>query len=254
MLNTILVDNYPNKEIIIIDDGSTDKSNHIITEWIKTNRSSLVIKYKTRKNKGVCGTLNELIRLSTGKYILPIASDDLLIPDSITNRIEILENNPDKMVLITDSLVIDENDNIIMDSTIVDYNKGDKLSFYSEEGILLSTLTKPQISGPSVLMKSEIFNLIGEYKENLIAEDWYFYQRCAALKLIVFKDIICSKYRVHSNNSSGIRIKRSSKMAWTIVLTYWYNWNFMPSNKYKIVSIKEMLKWFVRYITYKIKK
>jgi alpha-1,3-rhamnosyltransferase len=141
-----------------------------------------------------------------------------------------------------------------MDSAITDYNKGDKSSFNSDEGILLSTLLKPQISGPSVLMKREIFNLIGIYKENLIAEDWYFYQRCAALKLIIFKDIIGAKYRVHSSNSSGIRVKRSSKMAWTIVLTYWYNWNFMPTLKFKIISIKELIKWFIRFIIYKIKK
>lgn len=254
MLNMILEDDYPNKELIIIDDGSTDKTNHIISDWINIDRKSLVIKYKTRKNKGVCKTLNELIGLSNGKYILSIASDDLLIPGSITERVEILENNPDKMVLVSDSLVIDENDNIIMDSAIVDYNKGDKSSFNSEDGILLSTLIKPQISGPSLLINREIFNLIGLYKENLIAEDWYFYQRCAALNLIIFKDIIGAKYRVHSSNSSGIRIKRSSKMAWTIVLTYWYNWNFMPTLKYKIISIKELIKWFIRYILYKIKK
>jgi alpha-1,3-rhamnosyltransferase len=251
MLNAILEDDYVNKELIIIDDGSSDKSHDIITKWIENNQEVLKIVYKHRENRGVCKTLNELVDLSKGKYLIPLPSDDLLIPGSISERITVLENSPKKMAFISDSLVIDENDKIIMNSSIVDYNKGDKTKFLTDEGILLSTLVSPQISGPSIIINREIFNIIGRYKENLIAEDWYFYQRAAAHNLLIFEDVIGAKYRVHSNNSSGAAVKRSTKMAWTIVLTYWYNWKVMPSFKYKIIALKQLAKWSARYLYYK---
>lgn len=252
MLETVLQDDYPNKELIIINDGSSDKSDDIITKWVESHKQTLKIVYKFRENRGVCSTLNELIDLSRGKYLLPLPSDDLLVPGSIFERVAILENNPHKMLLITDSLVIDENDKVIMDSSIVDYNKGDKSKFLTDDSILLSTLISPQISGPNIVINREIYEIVGRSKENLIAEDWYFYQRVAARHLMIFKDIICGKYRVHSQNSSGVAIKGSTKMAWTIVLTYWYNWRIMPTFKYKIIALKELIKWFIRYLYYKI--
>ncbi|WDF62898.1 glycosyltransferase family 2 protein [Flavobacterium sp. KACC 22763] len=252
MLKTVLQDDYSNKELIIINDGSSDKSHGIISEWIENNNQhSLKIVYKNRENRGLCKTLNELIDLSKGKYLIPLPSDDLLVSGSILKRVTILENNPHKKALISDSLVIDENDKVIMDSSIVDYNKGDKSRFLTDDAILLCTLISPQISGPSIIINREIFDIIGRYKENLIAEDWYFYQRAAAHNLLIFEDLIGAKYRVHSNNSSGVAVKRSTKMAWTIVLTYWYNWKVMPSFKYKIIALKELAKWSARYLYYK---
>ena len=252
MLSTILQDDYPNKELIIIDDGSKDKSHDIITKWIDNNHEVLKVVYKSRENRGVCSTFNELVDLSNGKYLIPLPSDDMLVPGSIFERVTVLENNPHKMVIVTDSSVIDENDKVTMDSSIVDYNKGDKSKFLTDDGILLSTLISPQISGPTIIINRDIFNIVGRYKENLIAEDWYFYQRAAAQNLMIFKDSICSKYRVHSRNSSGATMKKSTKMAWTIVLTYWYNWRIMPTLKYKIIALKELAKWLTRYLYYKI--
>ena len=252
MLETVLQDDYPNKELIIINDGSSDKSDDIITKWVENHKKTLKIVYKFRENRGVCSTLNELIDLSKGKYLIPLPSDDLLVPGSIFERITVLENNPHKMLLITDSLVIDENDKVIMDSSIVDYNKGDKSKFLTDDSILLSTLVSPQISGPNIVINRNIYDIVGRSKENLIAEDWYFYQRVAANNLMIFKDIICGKYRVHSQNSSGTAMKGSPKMAWTITLTYWYNWRIMPTFKYKIIALKELFKWFTRYLYYKI--
>jgi len=253
MLESILLDDYENKELIIVNDGSKDNSHQIIIEWIEDNKQKIPITYKFRENKGVCRTLNELIDLSNGKYLLPIPSDDALIPGTIYERVKILEDNPTKKILVTDSLVIDENNEVIMDSSIIDYNGGDKSKFINDESILQSTLIAPQISGPNILIKKDIYEIVGRSKENLIAEDWYFYQRAAAKNFMIFKDITCGKYRVHSNNSSGKAMSGSYKMAWTIVLTYWYNWRLMPDVEYKLIALKELSKWFVRYCIYRLK-
>ena len=75
-LDSIARDTYPYKEIILINDGSSDHSDQKITEWISSNNNEIKITYVNRKNKGICSTLNELIGIAKGKYILPLASDD----------------------------------------------------------------------------------------------------------------------------------------------------------------------------------
>lgn len=252
-LNSILADDYPNKEIIIINDGSKDRSDNVISDWISNHQHLIKIIYKSRENLGICKTLNELISLSSGKYIVIIASDDMLYNGSVLHRVKLLEQYPNKLVVISDAEVIDENNQTVMNSAIKDYNLGDKGKFKDDFGILLSTLVNPQISGPSLLVDRKIYDIVGQYKENLIAEDWYFYQRAAAKNLIIFDDNISGRYRIHGSNISAINNWNSSKMAKTIVLTYWYNWSVMPGLKFKSIACFELLKWVLRYLIYKIK-
>lgn len=250
-LDSVLADDYPNKELLILNDGSTDRSDEVVKEWIKEHGSEITVKYRARENKGVCRTSNELVDMASGRYIVMVASDDMLVPGSIRPRVELLQQHPGKMVVVSDALVIDGDNRVTMDSSIVDYNHGDKARFKDDDSILLSTLITPQISGPTVMLDRHTYDVTGRYRENLIAEDWYFYQRAAAKKLILFLDIKAGRYRVHATNTSGSNARGSARMAKTIMLTYWYNWPLMPGLKYKIIAWTELLKWTLRYIIYK---
>ncbi len=52
-LDSVVADNYPNKELVIINDGSTDCSHEIIQTWIESHKLNIDILYKNRSNKGI---------------------------------------------------------------------------------------------------------------------------------------------------------------------------------------------------------
>lgn len=78
-LKSILQQNYPNIEIIIIDDGSTDSSTKIINSTISlyniNNYKTIVL---SQKNAGVSATRNKGIQLATSDYIAFVDQDDYI--------------------------------------------------------------------------------------------------------------------------------------------------------------------------------
>lgn len=88
-ISCILNQDYQNIEFLIINDGSTDKTENIIFKFKNTK-----IKYvKNTSNKGLIYTLNKGIKLANGKYIARMDADDLCHPTRIRKQVAILEKD-----------------------------------------------------------------------------------------------------------------------------------------------------------------
>lgn len=74
-LNSIINQEYQNLEIIIVNDGSTDKSEDIIKEYVKENNKII---YLTKENGGLSDCRNYGMKYATGDYICFVDSDDYL--------------------------------------------------------------------------------------------------------------------------------------------------------------------------------
>ena len=202
-LNSILSDDYKNKEIIIIDDCSTDNGYSIASEWIKTNNSSYPISLKRNpSNMGICHTLNDLVKISKGEYVLPLASDDGLIAGSIDNRLAYLEKNKSKMAVFGDCYVIDTNNQVVLDSSLEDLHNADTNQFYTEQGLKRQFIWNWSIVGPSILIDRRAYDAIGFYNEKMRVEDWDFYLRLVSNDLIGYINEKVGLYRIHHSNAS----------------------------------------------------
>lgn len=200
-LDSIKEDTYENKEIIIINDGSPNPDDNNIVKWINSNQD-IQVRYIKRENKGLTKTLNELIDIANGDYILLCASDDYLINNTIETRVAILENRPDKMVLISDNIVVDNDSNITHQSNLFEYRaKGNKHNYFSDTGLKKEIINRWALAGPCFLAKKEVYSVIGKYDESLIVEDWDFFLRAVAKDLVMFFDEKVSAYRIHGENT-----------------------------------------------------
>lgn len=90
VIDSALSQDWPNFEIIIVDDYSTDNSFNVIKEKKKGNKSISVIKHK--KNLGYPSALNTIIENAKGEYIAFFDDDDFSQTDRLTKQYKRISN------------------------------------------------------------------------------------------------------------------------------------------------------------------
>ncbi|MBU1863858.1 MAG: glycosyltransferase [Candidatus Omnitrophica bacterium] len=158
---SVLNQNYPNLEYIIIDGGSTDGSIEVIKKYERYLGCWL-----SESDRGQADALNKGFTKATGDIIGWQNSDDLYLPNTFMQIAEIFSHNPSIDVLYGNRFDIDDNDAIIGESRFTKFSK----FIFQYEGIALGT----QVT----FWKRDIFKKIGLLKIDFhFALDWEFFLR-----------------------------------------------------------------------------
>ena len=120
-IDSALNQTYPNKEVIVIDDGSTDGS----LDVIKTFSSR--IKWRTGFNKGACSARNKGLQIAQGTLIKFLDGDDVLETSSIEAQVRIFNHIKDPDVIVFGKhITVNESSEFISNSTnLSHYNEHD---------------------------------------------------------------------------------------------------------------------------------
>lgn len=259
-LDSVLEDDYPHKELVIIDDGSTDRTGQKIRSWIERHADALPIRYSSRENRGICATLNELIAMSSGEYLVSLASDDYLLPGGIRKRLEYLQAHPEKDAVIGDCIVVDEQGLKLYDSGLAELHRANKENYLSDDGLRYEIIWNWSIPGPVLMVRSSLYRQIGTYDPRLKVEDWDLYLRMVSKDLLGFVDTPVSVYRVHADQTcrslgSGISVNKELLWSglynltrfdgrWRVLLarkTLHHLWRIVKKRKKRIV--KKIISW-----------
>jgi len=91
-IDTVLNQDYPAIEIIVVDDGSSDSTQAVIRNIYERNSSaSKKIRYFHQANQGACVARNRGMMVATGSYIMFLDSDDLLMPTKLSMQVGQIE-------------------------------------------------------------------------------------------------------------------------------------------------------------------
>lgn len=92
-LESVRNQTYKDFEIIVVNDGSKDSSEHVINEYINTHKD-LKIKFVSQLNQGVSKARNAGMKMAKGDLIALLDSDDEWLPNKLERQIRILNETP----------------------------------------------------------------------------------------------------------------------------------------------------------------
>jgi glycosyltransferase involved in cell wall biosynthesis len=95
-LRSAIAQTWKRKEIIVVDDGSTDQTLTIVRHF-----ESAGVKIVTQHNQGAAAARNKALSLSSGRYIQWLDADDLLAPDKIALQLKALNYNASRRLLLS---------------------------------------------------------------------------------------------------------------------------------------------------------
>ncbi len=106
-IDSVLQQSYPNWELIIVDDGSTDNSVEVILEYV--NKYSQIYFVKNRRNKGISYSMNRGCKLAKGCLVGTLDSDDILERNALEYMMNLHEENPDYSLIVSTISLNDQN-------------------------------------------------------------------------------------------------------------------------------------------------
>lgn len=218
-IESIINQTYPNIELIILDDGSKDKTWEKITE-LKPKCENRFVKshFETKQNEGTCITLNKLLKLSSGEFVYIIASDDLAKPQAIEEEVKFLQDNPDYALAVGDNEYVDSMGKQIFRTqkaftsniknakykTVKEFLSSKlKIDFLSDDFGSYKTLYKENYIPNGYLIRKNIFETIGNFTKNAPLEDFWLMLQISKYKKMKYIDEILFSYRIHDTNTIG---------------------------------------------------
>ncbi|MEA3446151.1 MAG: glycosyltransferase [Bacteroidota bacterium] len=241
-INSISESTILPKELIIIDDASTDNSLRILSDFSNIKYLK-IIKFET--NRGFCEALNCGVENATGKYILRIDPDDIICENRIGQQFKFLESNSK----------ID-----VVGSNVSYFNSETKKEiFRSNFPVHHSEIKKAFLKGehgvqhPSTMIRTSVMKNFRYYQENVLAEDYELFAMMIN-QGYRFANIpaVLTKMRIHSksvSNSIGFdTIKLTFKIRDRIFNTHshrfkvWTYYNYILNYRKFLFSNKKFIK------------
>ena len=168
-VQSVLAQTFPDFELILIDDGSTDDTKTILEPY----RDRL--QYIYQDNRGLYPARNEGIRAARGRYVAFLDSDDLWCPGKLDAQVRLLDAHPDFGAVHTDSAVIDPLGNVI--ETSANRNR------QTTNGMVFEEFFQNYMSvilDSSVMIRRSCFDAIGLFDETCPTVEAYgFFLRLA---------------------------------------------------------------------------
>ena len=160
---------YREFEVIIVDDGSTDRTSEIARGFVEKDARFTLLR---QKNAGTAAACNTALKQTRGEWIALLGADDVWLPEKLAAQLDLLKQEPHANLLFTDYFSWDGQNDLSRrysdPDKFPDGDVGRRLIFFDLFG------------ASTVIIKRETLDVVGTFDvEPLLAEDWDLWLRIA---------------------------------------------------------------------------
>lgn len=195
-LLSLINQDYPNVQIIVVDDGSTDASLDILKSLSKSYKFKLI----SKPNGGLVDTINHGFQYADGEYVLFHGSDDVSFPYRITQQVDALSNCKTAGYITSNFIFIDDENSCFdiraSSRSLAYYSFHDFMKGRAKSVIVASLFRRQAVSAIMPLeikFKSEDFQLFAKVTHS----GWDCLELC-------HKPVIA--YRIHGQGLSSLKL------------------------------------------------
>jgi len=201
-IQSVVDQNWADWELLILNDGSTDRTKDIVQEFINQypNRNIRLLEHE--HNLGLIAARNCLLEAASGKYIAWLDADDLYSPEKLAKQIQVLDSKEGIDICATEYFTLE-----MLNQRL---KRRRSYSFDSDLKALLSVYNP--ICNSTTMIKSDIAKQFLFLDSKMYAEDYDVWCRMAShnLRFYTIKDALLT-YRIHENQISRAKQKEMDK-------------------------------------------
>lgn len=187
-LDSIVSQSFEDWELILINDGSTDRSESIIMDY----DDERIFYIKNPVNLKLIKTLNKGIDYCGGQYIARMDADDICHPDRLKRQVEFLDSHPQVLMCGTAATVIDNSRK----------KTGNIHNLTSDDYLQINLMFSPSFIHPSMMIRTEVLKQNKYDEAYKHVEDYDLWCRIAKLGKVANIDDELLQYRWHDSNVS----------------------------------------------------
>lgn len=192
-IQSVLDQSYPNIELLVVDDGSSDDS----VERIQRLQAAHGFDFRVQQNQGLTNTLNGAIARAKGSLIVPFGSDDIMKPDRIAIQVEYMDGKPEVGICAGNIELIDAEGNLYPEKRQrrdVPFRRLDFDDMFLER--------KPYPPATTLMIRREALDKVGGFDPSIRLEDLYIELKIThAGYFIDGLSVVMAQYRKHATNS-----------------------------------------------------
>jgi glycosyltransferase involved in cell wall biosynthesis len=194
-IESVLNQNSPDLELIIVDDCSKDNSKKIIQAYQK--RDHRVKAFFHHENQGIARTANDALKAAEGRYISFIGSDDLWVPTKLEQQLKVLADHGDAVVWSEGDII--DADGASTGQKFTDFNA--RCGKPTSGRIYREIINENYIFGQSLLFKREFAAGLWFNSDLKYLCDYQFFVDLAYEHEFLFIPESLAKYRIHGKNT-----------------------------------------------------